>query len=113
MAYQDRCMMKWQGFMLSEHSEDIQLHNRKKVNPIELDEQTILLFNEMLLNSYKSQLLIEIEYYNPNNLYEQMKAITGYVCKFNQTDHSIQLIQSDGIKGGSISIHSIQSVREV
>ena len=43
MSYQDRGMLKWQGFMLSDHLEDIEKvnHDSKKIEKPLLDEYQI------------------------------------------------------------------------
>ncbi|MEH6942941.1 YolD-like family protein [Bacillus sp. JJ722] len=113
MAYRDRGMMKWQGFVLTEHNEDMNYHNRKKTAPIFLDEQSLELFNEMLLLSHQNQTSIRIEYANHLNPYEIVKHSTGYVWKYDAILKGIYLKDTEGIKGEFIPITEIRSISEV
>ncbi|MEH6943121.1 YolD-like family protein [Bacillus sp. JJ722] len=113
MAYQDRGMMKWQGFVLSEHNEDMSYHNRKKTVPIFLDEQSLELFNEMLLLSHKNQSTIKIEYAYTHDPYESVKHAIGYVWKYDAIIKGIHLKHIDGTKGEFIPITEIRSISEV
>ncbi|WP_042348450.1 YolD-like family protein [Bacillus massiliigorillae] len=112
MAYQDRGMMKWQGFVLSEHSEDISYHDRKKISPIILDEQTIEQFNEMLQESHEYHSPLKITSSNPNNLYDAIKYSIGYVWKYDAIKKGIVVKQEDGTQE-FIAIDSIRHISEV
>ncbi|MFS0781459.1 YolD-like family protein [Bacillus sp. 1P06AnD] len=109
----DRGMMKWQGFVLSEHNEDMVYHNRAKTTAIILDEQTVELFNELLLLSYKNQTVIHIEYANGGNPYEPITCAIGYVYKHDALLKGVYLKLTDGSKSKIIPISEIRSITEV
>lgn len=113
MIYKDRQMMKWQGFVLSEHNEDMQYHNRKKLKPIVLDEQSIEIFNEMLLLSQERKSIVRIISLTFSDQFGEETISEGYVWKFDVINKGVWLRDKFGEKGDFVAIDSIQMIEEV
>ncbi len=58
--YKDRGMLKWQGFLLAEHSEQLQTKNTEAA-PLYLDEQALEEFNQLVCESYHLKKPISIQ----------------------------------------------------
>ena len=110
--YQDRGMMKWMGFILSEHSEDIKMRNKKETSPIFLDEQAITQYNDLLCESYEFHSTIKIASSNPHNLHDAVKNFIGYVSKYDFIKKGILFRLEDGTQE-FIPFISIRLVSEV
>lgn len=80
--YQDRGMLKWQGFMLSEHTADIAYadHEAKKVEKPLLDEYQIEEYEQLITASLESNDYLRIEAWK-NGFIDEI------IIKVNYIDH--------------------------
>lgn len=80
--YQDRGMMKWQGFFLSEHTEDIgrAAYEAKKEKKPQLDEYQIEEFETLIANSMDSDYFLRMRLWKDGFIRER-------VVKVNFIDH--------------------------
>lgn len=101
MLYDDRKMIKWQGFMLSEHAEQIKKGKIEKETAT-ADEQTKELFDRRIYISYHSQLPIRVSL---NTFGEAYIQIAGVVQSLHRESGYLYL------KGkGRLAIEDIVSV---
>ncbi|OLN22233.1 hypothetical protein BTO30_10825 [Domibacillus antri] len=90
MLYNDRKMLKWQGFMLSEHAEQMQETVIEK-NPILLDEQAKDIFDRVLAASVHYGKPIEIKMMTFGEPYF---TVTGVVKSVHWEEGYIQIAGS-------------------
>jgi len=109
--YKDRGMQKWQGFMLSEHNEDIKYHNRSKIQSIFLDEQELEMFNVLLQLSMENKTIIKIISSIFNDEYGKIIETIGCVKKYDPIEQKVQLMDIQNNKV-NIAIKQIQSIEE-
>ena len=110
--YKDRGMQKWQGFMLSEHNEDIHYHNKTKIQPVFLEEQELEMFNVLLQLSMENKTIIKITSSIFHDEYGKIIETIGYVKKYDPIEQNIQLMDIQNNKV-NIGIKQIQSIEEL
>lgn len=99
--YPDRGMIKWQGFLLSEHNEQLQ-QTSNEAPPLFLDEQALEEMNQLVLESYHLKKPVSIEVNTFGLPYIQG---SGVVKSLHPADGRIELTGS-----GSYCIKDIVSI---
>lgn len=80
-GYKDRKMAKWQGFILSDHSDLIRKEKEQQIEPVAKEQQTLSVISDYLHRSfaYGQQLSIQLDFI-VDGLYEPdiIGVITGF-----------------------------------
>ena len=90
-GYQDRKMAKWQGFILSDHSDLIRQEKEQQIKPMAKEKQSLSVISDYLHRSfaYGHQLTVQLDFI-VDGFYEP--DIIGVVTGF---DNHLIYIQSD------------------
>lgn len=96
LLYNDRKMMKWQGFLLSEHAEQLKKVKAERRRVI-LDEQAKELFDWMIHVSYYSRLPLLVHlntfgepYIEVTGIVESLHHSSGYLTLKEQGSFSLE-----------------------
>lgn len=78
--YQDRGMLKWAGFYLSDHTLKIKQDEKKRhIVYQKLDEMTLEEISDLLLKAYSLQLPVKVQLKNLDDQLKYSADIAGYV----------------------------------
>ncbi|RJS62383.1 hypothetical protein CJ483_21985 [Bacillus sp. PK3_68] len=88
MLYEDRKMLKWQGFMLSEHTEQLQ-ETKPVVKEIAIDEQQKEVFDRVLRYAYNQQLPVTVHL---NTFGYPYMEVTGVIQSFHHKPNHLKVL---------------------
>lgn len=106
----DRGRIKWTAMMLPEHVQLLREWAKEDVweKPIELDEQQLEVFNEIIFSAKEMGEKVAIKYYTGY----RYKALVGRIRSLDTLENTIQVVSEEGGLY-SISLEKISDIEHV
>ena len=105
--YQDRGMLKWQGFFLSDHTSALNQEKQEAI-PVRRPQQRAAEISELLMTAWQSkhQVILQLEEVNDDQI---PKEVTGTIAGYRENEVAVQI--AEGKRPVMILIEEIRNIR--